>query len=44
LVSRMLPKPQLNAIDAVVPVAATGVVGGIGGLALYWLPCPVQLS
>jgi len=27
-----------------VPEAIAGVVGGIGGLALYPLPCPVQLS
>jgi len=26
------------------PVPIIGVVGGSGGLALYPLPCPVQLS
>jgi len=40
----MLPKPQVNAIAAVVPDPTIGVVGGIGGLALYPLPCPVRLS
>ena len=38
------PPPHWYSMRGATPVAMIDVVGGSGGLALYWLFCPVRLS